>query len=282
MERLKEQKVAAIIIAAAWFAVWAVPSYVAHQLGRPIWPTSLMSVVVGGGVFGVALLLCFDSAKTWRKEGRWHIRVFVPIFGALVLAVNFFFTGMIVARPASFKPMYLNDGRYLVVEKYGELEVLVNEDRYLDFESVVKTTIPSLVSIGYARHNSFFQAEVGDYIVRGSIQANFYFPPDKEKVWLLYTRTGGRSLTQLMKGRVVETVIKMLAKLSVEELKALRHLTIEWDIPFDDIFQGTGIKIKGEVEAMNISVRLKSPPQPRRPKLQLPPHHRKIKVSEII
>jgi len=108
-------------------------------------------------------------------------------------------------------------------------------------------------------------------------------PPDSDKVALLYKRIGSRDLKQAVMDDVGQLVAKSVAKLSPKEREALRTVRLEWDIPIDSVFYGTGLQFHNEARTLVVYVSVQrfvvpAPPQPQQPTL---PSEIKVKVSQI-
>lgn len=233
------------LLIGALFVSGIVPIFVAGLLGRNVAAISFSTFVLGGFIGCLGLTSTLNSDADWVKDFRTSAREALFIGIPILLVLNLFLLGIIVSVARNTDGV----GKYLVVEHGGRLEVMTNGRRF-NFTDRVVSTIPgalSLWNLHSVTDGKSFQVvvETEPRFGRDINIPVLVFPTDEQKLLLLYQRTLGQPLKEVMAGQVGGLVVRYLESLPAEDRLGVNKLTLVWDVPVNSVFHGIGARLEG-------------------------------------
>lgn len=276
-----------------WLSAIAFVLWFANSIGRLT--NGVVAGVLVSSVFLIFLsyVMAFveDDDELWRPR-RAIASLTTCCLVLMILSV--LALGDLQGRAPSFfeseNSKYLRSkGRYLVIEHNGQIEVLTNEIRF-NYTDRVLAEYPGVFDLDHCQ----FQRDGDSFVLYGAVGFNrygfnhygpgnpkFYLPPDAEKVALLYKRTGGTDIKEAIVENLGDITLRFVLTLPQEEREALKSVTLEWDVPINSTFHGTGLTFFDEQYTsvqVQVMVRRKEVPQPTLPSQ---PAERTVKVSQV-
>lgn len=249
----QQKKRMKILMIVGLLASCIIPMLAAAYLGREKnLATMFISAFMLGGIIGVlGLSATSGSDAEWRKELRVLARVAAFIGVPFLLVFNLFIASGLAPIARNDKPgMNRSAGQYLVVERAGHLEVLVDQPRY-NFTDRVMMVIPGEVSFWN------LQGVADGKDIRVVVQAeqqykkptpSLVLPADGQALLTLYQRTLGQPFSEVVGGQVAGLAVRYLESLPAEDRMEVKKLTLVWDEPVNDAFHGIGARLEGSNE----------------------------------
>lgn len=241
------------LLLGAFFVSCIIPLLIAALLGRDknVFVIFFSTFMLGGFIGGLGLIMTFESDADWQKKCRVFARGMLYAGLPLLLCFHLFLLSALIPAPMNLKPGFgYRVGEYLVVERGGQVEVLVSGARY-NFTDRVVTTMPGAFSLGGLRG----VADGKDIRVAVQTERDFHkpipiiiLPTDEQALLTLYQRTLGQPLKEVMAGQVVGLAVRYLESLPVEERMGVKRFTLVWDVPVNSVFHGTGARLEGSNE----------------------------------
>jgi hypothetical protein len=242
-----------LLLLGALFVSCLVPILAAGLLGRDknMFVIFFSTFMLGGIIGGLGLIMTFENDADWQKECRTFARGMLYAGMPLLFGFHLFLLSGLVPEPMNLKQgIGHRVGQYLVVERGGQMEVLVSEARY-NFTDRVAMTMPGAFSLWDLRG----VADGNDIRVVVQTERDFHktiptmvLPVDERALLTLYQRTLGQPLKEVMAEQVAVLAVRYLESLPAEERMGVKKLTLVWDVPVNNVFHGTGARLEGSSE----------------------------------
>jgi hypothetical protein len=241
-----------------------IPMFAAGVLGRDknfavMWVSAIM---FGGLIGGIGLIATFYSDAEWRKEFRVLARAMLFAGIPFLFCFNLLILSAIVPVARNLNPvMGYKVGEYPVVERDGRLDVLVSGARY-NLTDRVMMIMPGAIPF------RDLHSVVDGKDIRVTVQAEHSFkkptptlvlPVDEQNLLMLYKRTLGQPLEEVMAKQVGELAVRYLESLPAEERMEVKKLTLVWDVPVNSAFHGIGASLEGSNQ-LTLLVKVSSKP----------------------
>lgn len=275
----REQRLLGYACPVAWALTFLLPAGLAISLGRyrAAGVVFFSSFLMGAMMFAVPWIMAVQtSVEEWAKERRFSI--YLPAYGgASLLLFNFFCVGMVVS--ALPQRPWDRGSMVIVQNEHGQLEALIGEKRW-NYRDTLLAEYPMRVRTEFGGVSFTVRGE--EILVYGVIhQAGLALPTSKEELVQLYRQVGDEEAVECeFYEEIGRMAVKFLESRPAVERAVLKKLQLEWDVPFDSTFSGTGVQLLQRTVTVEIRGvhRVVATPPPPPPNL---PTERVVRVSEI-